>query len=152
MALTQVPANMTQFSTPRVALIPTFVGLGTVTGIQIFTWRAGDSLKCQGYFTTGTVTGSTATISFGFNGTNGNVTMDTTKIPLANSIVGSMWVGGSTTSVFSFTVLAVPANTGTLSFGGANGTLISDVAQTGSTLFGSSLKYIINFEIPIVGW
>ncbi len=49
--------------TAWIAYTPTFVGLGTVTSIEAWWKRTGDSIICRGRFSTGTATAVTATIT-----------------------------------------------------------------------------------------
>jgi hypothetical protein len=67
--------------TPWVAYTPTFTGFGTVTSISAFSRRVGDTLQVMVKGTPGTPTGVEARVSIGFNGTDGNVTVDSTKVP-----------------------------------------------------------------------
>jgi hypothetical protein len=59
------------------AVTPTFTGLGTVTAIEVYSRRNGDSLEIAGNFTTGTTTGVEARISLNYRG----VDVTSTAIP-----------------------------------------------------------------------
>ena len=133
---------------------PTFsAGFGTVSTIAIFSRRVGDSLEVIGNFTTGTVAASTATMTIGYNGGNGNVFIDNTKIPTANNnIVGFADVNAAASTNFSWTILAVGTSVNTVSFGIQTNAQTGLTATNGSTLVGSTTVYSVNFKVPIVGW
>jgi hypothetical protein len=139
--------------TPWVAYTPTFAGIGTPANVAIFSRRVGDCLEIRGNFTCGTVTGTTVTMTIGFNGTNANVTLDTAKFASAhNTVIGEMVVNSST-SIFNYTIILVPANTGSVSFGAVNGSNNGFSAGTGSGILGTGLVFsIAPFSVPISGW
>lgn len=145
-------ASFSTITTPWVAYTPTFVGAGTVTAVSVWSRRVGDSLQIRGNFTTGTVTATVATFTLGFNGTNSSVTLDTAKLPSTNSMVGNMMPTGGTGG-YEFPILAVPANTGTLSFGISNAGTNGFTAQGGTGVFSStSIHTLNNIQVPITGW
>lgn len=129
---------------------PTFTGLGTVTGIDVWSRRVGDSLQIQGKWVNGTVTASTASIQMGLSGSTGGVFMDTTKVA-ATKIVGT----GSRTSASAaaVTVLAVAGQGSLLNFGlDSHATVGSNTAQLGNAMFSTGEGVYINAIIPIAGW
>lgn len=65
-------------ATSFVAYTPTFAGFGTVTVSSFYSRRVGDVLEVYGTFTSATVSATIATISLGYNGTDSNVTADST--------------------------------------------------------------------------
>lgn len=136
--------------TPWVQYTPVFAGLGTVTGIDMWSRRVGDSLQIQGKWVNGTVTASTASMQMGYNGVSGNVFMDTTKV--ANTkIVG---VGSrSPVNVAAVTVLATSGQGSLLNFSlDTQATQSPNVASLGNAAFGTGEGVYINATIPIQGW
>lgn len=125
-------------------------GFGTVTAIDVWSRRVGDSLQMQGKWVNGTTAASTAYIKMGFNGAVGNVSMDTTKIPETRIVgVGSRTGSGSAAP----TVIATPGQGSILNFGlDSHATVPTNVAQFGSTAFSNGEGVYINAIIPIQGW
>lgn len=66
--------------TDWVAYTPTFTGFGTVSNVQIWSRRIGDTLYIRGRVQSGTPTAVEAQMTLGYNGTNSNVTSSSTKI------------------------------------------------------------------------
>jgi hypothetical protein len=66
--------------TDWVAYTPTFTGFGTVSNVQIWSRRVGDTLYIRGRVQSGTPTAVEAQMTLGYNGTNSNVTSSSTKI------------------------------------------------------------------------
>jgi hypothetical protein len=127
-----------------------FTGFGTVSGINIWSRRDGDSLEVQGYFTSGTPTAVTAVIPLGFNGAVGNVSIDSTKI--AGNVAGSLWIGASNSTYFSWSVLASPS-TSNLNIGFQSSTTNALGAVAGSAMgviSGTQLQFYA--KVPITGW
>jgi hypothetical protein len=135
---------------------PTFDGFGTVTGISFFSRRVGDSLQIQGYAVAGTVTASGATVTLGYNGVDGNVVIDSARLPTATpgslALVGTMTVGAAGANTYGWTVLADGGNN-YLNFGyqsaGSGG--ISNQIGTG-LLPGNGLDLTFFAQVPILGW
>jgi hypothetical protein len=73
---------------------PTFTSWGTVSQVSVYSRRVGDSLEVIGKFQAGTTAASTAFMSLGFNGINGNITIDSNKL-------NGFYVVGSGASQFS---------------------------------------------------
>lgn len=131
---------------------PTFsAGFGTATSISVFSRRVGDSLELKGTFATGTVVGSVASMTLGFNGTNANVTLDTTKGASGITHVGQ-WASGTTTNNFQNNILADSTSTGVIEFGYQNATQAGLTALNGNIAFGNTQGISINATIPISGW
>lgn len=134
-----------------VAYTPTFVGLGTATGVAVYSRRVGDSLEVQGKATAGTATGSTASISFGYNGTDSNVTWDSTKVA-SSTLVGSMAVNLSGATIFNWGITTWASTSSTVAIGIQNSTTSLQTAGTGSGTIGTGGVFQFYFKIPIVGW
>lgn len=66
--------------TDWVAYTPTFTGFGTVSNVQIWSRRVGDTLHIRGRVQSGTPTAVEAQMTLGYAGTNANVTSSSTKI------------------------------------------------------------------------
>lgn len=131
------------------AYTPTFAGLGTVGTINVLSRRVGDSLQVRASWVNGTVSGTTASMTLGYGGTSGNVTTDSTKVPVISKVgdgfrspntvsaVSVLGTGGATVIQFSLI---------------ANATVNPNVAQAGSSIFGSSEGVYIDAIIPVSGW
>jgi hypothetical protein len=99
--------------TSWVAYTPTFTGFGTVSNVQIWSRRTGDSLQIRGRFQSGVPTAVEARITLGYNGTNANVTS-------SNTTITSIQMCGNECVNFSQTanvVTLIEANTGYITFG-----------------------------------
>ena len=133
------------------AYTPTFVGFGTVTSPSIFSRRVGDTVEIQGIFTVGTPTATTASMTLGYGGSNGNVSTDSTKLT-AVSIVGGGSVGAtpSTTYFNGLTVLSTAGTT--VNFGYQSSTASSMTAANGSTITGAGAVISFKIALPIAGW
>lgn len=132
-----------------VSYTPTFsAGFGTVTSISMYSRRVGANLEINGRFTTGTVAGSVATMTLGYQGTNSNVTSSNTVIPTligAGNVVGTIAFAGAI-------YVTVAPNVGVINFGIQNGSNSALAQANGSAVFNSSSVYTIQCSIPIANW
>ena len=138
--------------TEPVAYTPTFVGLGSVTSINITSWRVGNTLRIAGNFTTGTCTATTATMTLGFNGVSGGLTIATN--PTAIALMGR-GQNGSTTNPQIKNIVVLGTGGGTVlnfSFERTDAATSPLVAQNGNAAFIDSTKYSIQVEVPIASW
>lgn len=135
--------------TDWVAYTPTLTGFGTATSVTFRSRRVGDSLEVNGQFICGTSTGVEAKISLGFNGTDSNVTYDSTKIAPAN-LTGNAAVGY--VAAKSNTVLTPSANQTYVNVGRSDGTYNPMAARLGSEFCSSGQAVGVDFRVPIVGW
>lgn len=126
-----------------------FTGLGTVTGASVKSRRVGDTLEIQGVGTTGTVTASGASVSLGFNGANGNVTVDS-SVSTAQ-LLGQAGYGTNNTTLFDGGLIAVPSTT-TLLFTRESSTASILSAANGSAIIASSTSFSFNASVKIAGW
>ncbi len=134
--------------TDWVAYTPVFVGAGTVASVEFYSRRNGPNLCVRGKFTTGTCTGSTATMTLGFQGVSGNVTIASTTAINNICLVGNG--APATAAGVSHNILATTgATTVNFSFAGATTPLS---AQAGSTIWANSTAESYFFEVPIAGW
>lgn len=131
-----------------VAYTPTFTNFGTVSNVKIWSARDGDHLLVHGTFTAGTVVGSTATMTLGYNGASGNVSTDTTKVT-AGDMIGKAGQSGSATTYFTQSILATSGTT--VNFGSQNSTTSELTPGTGQ-IVGNSATMSFFFSVPIVGW
>lgn len=129
--------------------IPTITGFGTPTNIAFRSRRVGDSLEVWGYFQAGTPTGVAGTVTLGYLGGNGNVTIDTAKLP-TNGVVGFGGYGNSSTTLFSMAPLATGAFN-YLNFGLQTSTTNALGAVNGNA-FAPNAFIQFHAKIPIVGW
>ena len=122
---------------------PVFTGLGTVTSIEIYSRRVGDSLQMRGNYTTGTTTATEARISLAYRG----ATVTAAAIPSIR-VAGNLFF--STASASVGTILSEPS-VGYITLGTQNATYSGLIKQNGS-LYGSSQKFTFFCEVPIQGW
>lgn len=134
--------------TPWVAYTPTFTGFGTVSSVEVWSRRVGDTLQIRGRFTSGTSTAVEARVTLGFNGTNSNVSS-------SNTTITNIQMCGITTPDTAQTGTQfnlIQANSGYFGFGLQSG------ASGGLTLLnGNSVAlsgWVISFkvDIPVDVW
>lgn len=139
-------------ATDWVAYTPTIsAGFGTPTNVSFYSRRIGDSLQVRGFFTTGTVAASSATVSLGYNGANSNVTIDSGKIG-STTIVGSAAVAFAISATFATDTVIANGGDTVLKFGAVNSAAGSLTAQNGNALAGNSNSFSFEATVPIVGW
>lgn len=135
--------------TDPVSVTPTFTGLGTVTSINIRSWREGAYLNMEGNFTSGTTTATEARISLAFNG--GTVT-SSSILPTGTSIIGN-WVRGTSAANHGGMILA-EANVAYVTF--SDSTVFSNTASDATSKtqgpMGNNTLTSFFFSIPIAGW
>jgi hypothetical protein len=129
------------------AYTPTFTGFGTVSGVNVWSRRVGDSLEVQGSWTTGTVAASAASMTIGYNGTSANVTIDSTKI--STSVIGHAGQNGQSATYFGTSVIATSG--ATVNFGQQTSTT-NETNGVNGTAFGSTTAMFVYFKVPISGW
>jgi hypothetical protein len=104
----------------------------------------------MGKFTAGTSTAVANSITIGHNGVNGNVTIDSNKLPPGN-LVGVAGQAGSAATFFGFGVIG-NAGTNTVQITQQTSTVgIVTGSQNGSALTSNNVVEI-NFTVPITGW
>ncbi len=138
-----------------VAYTPTFsAGFGSVSAVTVLSRRVGQNLEVMGTVTAGTVAASGATVTPGFNGSNANVTIDSTVIG-ATYPCGD-W--GTTNSNFTSGKM-VYSSTTVVGFGQSilttvGGTTAAASLQVGnvSAMGGNANQVQFRFSVPIVGW
>lgn len=137
--------NSSAITTAWVAYTPTFVALGTVTNISIHSRRIGNSLEIFGGFTTGTTTGSTASMTLGYNGTDSNVNSS------AIIISGTQGVGFCPSNVVGAASnwCIIGSNTDVMNFGYQNAGNSALTAASGNAIFGTGANVSINATIPV---
>lgn len=140
--------------TPWVEYTPLITGAGTVTGVKCFSRRIGDSLEMRGTFTSGTVSGTNVLVQLGFNGSAGNVTIDTAKVPATDpAIVGLMGTKGTSTPSMLQMFISAGDGTGGLYVSFQDGSTAGLTVRAGTSMLTSSRLY--SFEatgVPISGW
>lgn len=125
------------------SVTPTFTGLGTVTSIEVYSRRVGDSLQMRGNYTTGTTTATEARISLAY----GTGTVTSTAIPsirLAGHIIFSSAAAAIGTVLIEPSVQYVTL--------GAQNASVAGLTKENGNFFSSSSKFSFFFEVPIVGW
>lgn len=145
-------APMGPAMTDWVAYTPTFQGYGTPSAVAFYSRRVGDSLEVKGTFTAGTTSANPNQIGIGFNGTNGNVTVDTTKLPASN-IVGHITTSVANSTNLEYEVLAPSSNASYVQASAHTTTQAGNLGGlNGSSIFASSTVIEMFFSVPIVGW
>jgi hypothetical protein len=133
-----------------VAYTPTFTGFGTVNTSTFYSRRVGDSLEIHGKWTCGTPTGVAAAITLGYNGTNANVSTDSTKISSVTAVGSAAQTFASTTS-FNVVPLASAGAT-SINFGYQSSTTPSITVANGSAFANASDVLSVHALVPISGW
>ena len=130
--------------TDPVAFTPTFASIGTVTNLSAFWVRRGSHMLIYVTGVSGTVTGSTVTISLppGFT-TSSDLTASNYQV------VGSLI--GDATGANSWYILAQPSSN-LLYVSVANGGLNPQSPATGTQSFANNARFSFFAEVPISGW
>lgn len=126
-----------QETTPWVQYVPTIsVGFGTCTVVNFFSRKVGnDSVEIDGSFRAGTVTAGAASVTMGFNGTNGNITTDIVHYPVPNQFsVG--WA--ASTGISAPVQMNVAGSSSAITFGGNIGNVVAQ--NSGFVSFNARVK------------
>lgn len=136
------------FGTAWVAYTPTLTGFGTPTNVFFISKRIGDTLYIRWKFTSGTSTAVEARATLGFNGANGGINSDATKVP---TIQLSGYFAEDFNGAGAFNTL-IESNVGYFTFAvqtaGTNG--LTKALGNGITASGRVFSGMC--EIPISGW
>lgn len=134
--------------TPWVAYTPTITGFGTPSNVFAISRRVGDTIQVRGKFTAGTSTATEARFTMGYNGTDNNVTADTTKVPSIQQ-AGNFVISGANAAYYT---MLVENGVGYLTFGKQDGSFGALNKLNGSQVIGSGVTLSFQAEIPISGW
>lgn len=136
-------------STDWVQYTPTLsAGFGTTTNVKVFSRRVGDSLELQGSWTTGTVAASAATMTIGYNGANGGVSVDASKMGTVNNTVGSAaFVAGNVVTGVIWT-----GNGAAVGFSNLSGSSTQLVTANVTAISLSTVGAAFYAKVPIAGW
>lgn len=134
--------------TDWVAYTPTFTGFGTVSGVEIWSRRVGNTLEIRGRFTSGTSTAVTAQMTLGFNGVNSAVSSSSTKIT-TRQFAGS---GAVSYTVAQQTTVLVDSGVGYVNFGAAVTGRSGMAPINGSTLLSSGDYMSFCAFVPVDTW
>ena len=134
--------------TPWVVYTPTILGFGTPTGVNFRSRRVGGSLEVQGIFVCGNTTAVPASITLGYNGTNGGIIVSTVS-GTARMLVGASSISSASTAFF--TILAANGD-GFVNFGVQSGAFGGMNVRNGNDLSITGVTYGVNFTVPINGW
>lgn len=133
------------------AYTPTISGFGTVSAVDFYSRRVGDTLEVKGNFTAGTVAASTASVSIGFQGADGNVSIDVNKIGTNKQIIGKAGVDSNSATIFDWSVIY--GTTSVVYLGIQDSATPSiNVPVNGNQIAGTGSVISMFFTIPIVGW
>lgn len=136
--------------TDWVAYTPTITNFGTATNVSFYSRRQGTDLLIQGFFQAGTTVAATASISFGFNGTSGNVTCSSVcpaQTGANYSLVGTL----TSNSNITYTSL-ICASTNTVMNIGLTGTAASGLTPAVGANITNNKECSVQARIPITGW
>lgn len=130
------------------AYTPTTQGLGTISGVNLYYRRVGDSLEISGYFTAGTVTASELQIGLPSGLTIGD--------PSGQTLVyGNLWRNASA-PFYNIVMRGLQGEsylTGLYRFDGAsNANVIAPSGQNANAMMGSELLNFRAGPIPISQW
>ena len=136
--------------TDWVAYTPTFTGFGTVSGVEVWSRRVGDTLQIRAVVTSGTPTATEARMTLGYNGTNSNVTSSSTKIT-------SIQFAGCfiyTSSGASMTNTLIESNKGYITFGSqqVSGGSGGRTKLNGDGIVGTNSTVSFTAEVPIASF
>ena len=140
--------------TDWVSYTPVITGLGTVTGASVKSRRVGDSLEVTGSWTNGTVTAAEVTMTLGFGGVSGNVTIDINKVSLLN-VIGILTTQKASTTIFgAYATAPLAGATNYVVFNQQNSTTnpVQAAGTNGDVLSANSAVTTVNFKVPITGW
>jgi hypothetical protein len=125
---------------------PTLQGFGTVTSLNAFWRRVGDSLEANIKFTTGTTSAVQAQI-----GLPSGLTINGTKISVDKA--AGYWIRNVGESLGQYLVIAPASSPSFVTLGiQATGGFFPFTSQNGSALFGSGEIGAFYFTVPISGW
>lgn len=129
---------------------PTFTGYGTPASVGFTYRRMGDTLEVSGYYTTGTNTGVTVSITLP-TGINIDTAKFTKGATTANpgQTVGN-WVINTAQSS-GHVVINTGTSTSLIYLGGLSGGANMETPQVG-TIWGNAAQMSIWFRVPISGW
>lgn len=133
--------------TDWVAYTPTFTGLGTVSNVQIWSRRVGDTLHIRGRFQAGTVTATEVQMTLGYAGSNSNVTSSSTKITDIQLSGGIVFGGTGVT----FANILIESNKGYITFGYQSAGN-AGLTKLNGDFFANSTVFSIMAEIPIASF
>lgn len=135
--------------TEIVSYTPTIVGMGAATNVVGYSYRNGKTLKGTVYFTVASSTNVTAQVTYGFNGSNANVTLDNSSISGAvNTVIGN----GTTNSAFAVQYVPI-ANSTFFNIGIQSASTGGLTPALGSSISGpSGTQFCFTYEVPILGW
>lgn len=136
--------------TNPVVFTPTYTNFGTVVTSNVFSWRDGSLLCVGGGFTAPTTGANPASMTMGFDGTNNNISADTTLLGANATAIGT-W--GSTS--FQESGLMLTTNSASSIQFGQPYTLGSTAPLSqanANSVVASGGKVSLNFCIPISGW
>lgn len=127
---------------------PTFTGFGTVSNVSIWSRRVGDCLHIRGRFAAGTPTAVQGQMTLGFNGVDGGLTVDATKVTNVH-LAGYAIVNAVGASPFCTLIVGGDAY---ITFGVGTAGSASITQENGNSLL--AVNGIMSFEavVPITGW
>lgn len=126
-----------------VSYAATASGFGTVTGTSYYWARVSNELYVYGKFTTGTVAGTTASVTL-----PPGLVIDSTKISQP-AIVGEY---ATVKAAGTGQVLVDATSFSSIYFGPASGSTGNLTIQTGSTISANTVGFSFWFHVPITGW
>jgi hypothetical protein len=127
---------------------PTFTGFGTVTNVQIWSRRVGESLEVRGRFQAGTTTATEARMTLGFNGVDGNVVSSNGSIS-SIQLCGHYATGAPAAANFA---VLIEANVGYCTFSLQNAGRDGLTKADGNIAVAANTVMSLCFSVPIAGF
>lgn len=130
---------------------PTMTGFGTPTNVSFRYRRVADSYEVIGTYTEGTTTAVVGSLTL----PNG-ASIDTNKIPIANTTANPGLIVGTyanSTTGFGSLVTATGTSSSVVYFTANNGgaSFLTPAASTSASIAGNGLVMSVNFRVPIAG-
>lgn len=129
---------------------PTLTGFGTPTNVNFHSWRTGNLLNVQGFFTAGSCTATEARCTMGFAGTDNNVT-SISGLPTVQ-MCGKANTTNDITTDFSDRTVLIEASKGYVTFGKNSSTTNGLTKANGNAVGVDSNNFSFFAQVPITGW
>lgn len=148
----QQAIRMDQSNYDWTAYTPTISGFGSTTSAVFYHRRVGSNLQVKGSFVTGSVAGTTASVTL-----PGSLILDTNKIPLNTTTANPAFAVGQynfsdQSNAVGSMVVATSTSTSLVYFAEIYASASNLRASTGSGVSGNTDQGSIFFEVPISGW
>lgn len=138
-------------STPPVSYTPSLIsGWGSTAAVQAYSWREGNLLKGRMSFTCGTVSGTVAEVSIGFNGTDQNVFVDSSLITTSYTARAVGTYNSNATNCANPCFIKPGSSLTKLYFLSVGGNSVT--AANANQVAANNAEFSCEYTIPIAGW